>query len=83
LPPIDPRPAIARALGVEGEQAYIRSTADGHEVPLTNSGEATSRPDLSDRITRLEELANRHDRGELTDAEFAAAKEKLLSGNAT
>jgi hypothetical protein len=81
LPLVDPRPAIAQALGVEGEQAYVRSTADGHEVPLTSS--APTPPDLSGRINQLEDLANRHDRGELTDAEFAAAKEKLLSGNPT
>jgi len=83
LPLVDPRPAIAQALGVEGEQAYVRSTADGHEVPLTSSEPTPSPPDLSGRISQLEDLANRHDRGELTDDEFAAAKEKLLSGNAT
>jgi len=56
---------------------------DGHEVPLTTSAQTPAPPDLSGRITQLEDLANRHDRGELTDDQFAAAKEKLLSGNAT
>jgi hypothetical protein len=83
LPLVDPGPAIAQALGVEGQQAYVRSMTDGHEVPLTTSAQTPDPPDLSGRITQLEDLANRHDRGELTDAEFAAAKEKLLSGNAT
>jgi len=83
LPLVDPRPAIATAMGVEGQQAYVRSQADGHEVPLTSAEPPASRPDLGDRITQLEDLANRHDQGELTDAEFSAAKEKLLSGNPT
>ena len=81
LPQIDPRPAIASALGVQGEQVFGRSAADGHEVPFATSEPTQARPDLTSRITQLEDLANRHDRGELTDAEFAAAKEKLLSGN--
>jgi hypothetical protein len=81
LPQIDPRPAIANALGVQGEHVFERSSADGHEVPFASSESTTARPDLRGRITALEDLATRHDRGELTDTEFAAAKEKLLSGN--
>ena len=84
LPLVDPRPAIANALNVQGEQAFVRSSADGHEIPLTSSDPTpTSPPDLHDRIAKLEDLADRHDKGELTDVEFAEAKEKLLSGGAS
>jgi len=83
LPLVDPRPAIARALGPQAAGAFVRSAADGHDIPLTSSDPGATAPDVDDRLSKLEELANRRDRGELTDAEFEGEKQQLLSGDRT
>jgi Short C-terminal domain len=80
LPLVDPRPAIAAAVGAPGGQLSVRSAADGHEIPLGDAEPSATVPDLSDRLAKLEDLADRHDRGELTDAQFSAAKQQLMSG---
>ena len=83
LPLVDPRPAIARALEPQAAGAFVRSAADGHEIPLTSSDPGATAPNFDDRISKLEELANRRDRGELNDAEFEGEKQKLFSGDRT
>ena len=80
LPLVDPRPSIARALGPQAAGAYVRSAVDGHEIPLTSS-DAPATPDLNDRISKLEALANRRDSGALSEAEFEAEKQQLLAGD--
>lgn len=47
--------------------------------PPTPAAQAPAR----DTITQLKELAELHDSGALTDAEFAAAKAKLLGTNSS
>jgi len=78
LPLVDPRPAIARALGPQASGAFFRSAADGHEIPLGSPDADKAVVAMTDRITRLEQLADRHDRGSISDAEFDAQKDKLL-----
>ena len=78
LPLVDPRPSIAAALGPDGAGASVRSMADGHEIPLTAAG--TPPEAMNDRLAQLEQLADRHDHGELSDAEFDAAKQRILGG---
>ena len=44
-------------------------------------GSRSARPDMDHRLTRLEQLTDRHDHGDFTDAEFAAAKQQLVSAD--
>ena len=61
------------------QQAY---SATHRVAPYTP---ATSDPATGDPVARLRELAQLHDAGALSDAEFAAAKAKVLGpgGNET
>jgi hypothetical protein len=61
------------------QQAY---SATHRVAPYTP---ATSDPAAEDPVARLRELAQLHDAGALSDAEFAAAKAKVLGlgGNET
>jgi MFS superfamily sulfate permease-like transporter len=51
----------------------------GPSVSSTAAGSAARAPE-SDRVADLERLASLHDRGSLTDSEFAAEKAALTSG---
>jgi hypothetical protein len=57
------------AAGRASKRASDPGAAPAGQVPLPGSPELTA---------RLKELADLHDSGALTDAEFAAAKAKLL-----
>jgi hypothetical protein len=52
--------------------------ADGHEIPLASSG--TPPAVMNDCLARLEQLADPHDHGELSDAELDATTQRLLGG---
>jgi hypothetical protein len=54
-----------------------QQAAADRAAPPAAAGAPDGQPDLVDRIT---ELARLHDAGVLTDAEFGAAKARLLAG---
>lgn len=56
-----------------GRAAANRSNAQATEVPA----QAEAQPDVLDQLTQLNDL---HEKGALTDTEFAAAKSRLLGG---
>jgi hypothetical protein len=65
--------AIAAALqqvGASAELAKVR-----RQQPVSQQ------PDGGDSLDRLQQLADLHDAGALTDAEFAAAKARILGGS--
>jgi hypothetical protein len=60
------------------EQAYQQGAADAQaQQQNTAPAEATPGTDLT---TQLQQLAQLHDAGVLSDEEFATAKQKLLAG---
>jgi hypothetical protein len=62
-------PELAELRGMEADTA---AWAPGEQ-------DADAGTAASDTVKRLQELSELHDRGDLTDAEFAAAKSKILS----
>lgn len=81
-------PRVVRWLSVEGEVSYHCRTCDA-DVPVVGTGnDASPEPSLPDDDRRrptssqltgeLERLASLHASGALTDAEFQAAKARLL-----
>jgi Short C-terminal domain len=81
-------PRIARWLNVEGDISYRCRTCDADQPIVAIGEDATSEPDstvgelsraASSQLTEeLERLASLHVSGALTDAEFHAAKARLL-----
>jgi hypothetical protein len=66
------------------DQAYQQGAADAQAqqpvyVPPTAPAPAPAAPE-SDLTAKLQQLADLHASGVLTDEEFAAAKQKLLAG---
>jgi Short C-terminal domain len=72
----------ARALLQSRIDAFKAAGAATPETVIRGSDEAdtftVAQPEPGDEIEHLEQLAKLHDTGALTDAEFAAAKAKLL-----
>lgn len=58
-----------------GDRPVASPPSDVHAAPGSPGGEATASSDL---VTRLRELADLHDAGALTDAEFEQAKARVL-----
>jgi hypothetical protein len=88
--PIDPNagaldPELQALMDME-EAERTGQMAHGSAAAADASGSAPAVASSSpspedDRIARLEKLANLHERGALTDAEFAAEKARLLGGS--
>ena len=75
--------ARAKAAGNQGEAErlkaeFLRRTAESHEAPGKEEAVGASRGQAPDSLERLKTLADLHDRGVLTDAEFATEKAKIL-----
>jgi hypothetical protein len=49
-------------------------------APMVFAGPAVTPPRPVDNLAKLQQLGDLHQRGVLTDAEFAAQKAKILSG---
>jgi Short C-terminal domain len=62
------------------DQAYQQGVADAQAQPPQYAASAPQVPAQSDLTAKLNELAQLHTAGVLTDEEFAAAKAKLLAG---
>jgi hypothetical protein len=58
--------------------AVAQQISTSPEIAELRRQKAASQPDGGDSIDRLQRLADLHDRGVLTDAEFATAKAKIL-----
>lgn len=74
----------ARAAGDVAEVERLKSeftTRAGQNVAAArqSAADSTAKAAASDPLERLQKLADLHDRGVLTDAEFAAEKAKILS----
>jgi Short C-terminal domain len=70
--------AIKRARAAGDLAEVERLKAPSHRL-LANAGESRDQsPPAADRLERLATLADLHDRGALTDSEFAAEKAKIL-----
>ena len=54
--------------------------AGSYESPPTSDPEVAATAASSDMVTQLQQLAQMHDLGALTDEEFASAKQNLLAG---
>ena len=75
--------ARAKAAGNQGEAErlkteFLRRTAESHEAPGKEEAVGASSGQAPDSLERLKTLADLHDRGVLTDAEFATEKAKIL-----
>ena len=62
----------------EADQDQRISQLEQQQAPPQPSQPAPAAPDSSPMIDQLNQLATLHQQGVLTDAEFAAAKAKLL-----
>ena len=62
----------------EADQDQRISQLEQQQAPPQPSQPAPAAPDTSPMIDQLNQLATLHQQGVLTDAEFAAAKAKLL-----
>jgi membrane protease subunit (stomatin/prohibitin family) len=62
----------------EADQDQRISQLEQQQAPPQPSQPAPAAPDTSPMIDQLNKLATLHQQGVLTDAEFAAAKAKLL-----
>jgi hypothetical protein len=85
-----PVPNSATALLVDGKELPAKRLeyepnvlAVDWDTAMSEAGQAVTNPiaNQSDPIVRLQQLAELHNSGVLTDAEFAAEKGKILSAN--
>ena len=70
-------PAGSGGLMLDDARARVSTWWDARRAPATAAPAAPATGDVAARLTSLSEL---HARGELTDAEFAAAKSRVLAG---
>ena len=69
--------AAAGGVGYYAGEKVSESRQQGQGESYTSPPAAT---DGSDTVAQLQQLAQLHDAGALTDEEFASAKQKLLAG---
>ena len=66
------------------DQAYQQGAADAqaqqYAAPPVQYAAPVEQAPAADMMTQLQQLAQLHESGALTDEEFAAAKQKLLAG---
>jgi hypothetical protein len=68
--------ALAAGLGYAAGRSRARA---GSQVAAENAtGDAAASAAEEDRVAKLRDLADLHERGELSDDEFSAAKRELL-----
>jgi hypothetical protein len=60
------------------QEGYAATRRTAPSVPAADTGAASAADQARDPISDLKELARLHDAGHLSDAEFTAAKAKVL-----
>ena len=82
-------PKVLKAAAVGGTAYYAgkkvhekrqEDQVQTYEAPATSAPEAPAADTGTDMVEQLQQLAQLHESGVLTDEEFASAKQKLLAG---
>lgn len=84
----DDGPKVLKAAAVGGTAYYAgkkiqekrQEEAGVPEAPLTTTPEKPAADAGTDTVAQLQQVAQMHDSGILTDAEFASAKQRILEG---